>query len=625
MFLIGISGVVAGKRYNLAGSSLSIGRQSQSDIAVAELSVSRQHCAIERQEDANGAYFTIRDLESFNGTYVNGTKIEERRLAQGDCIRIGSCEFAFECSEDQLSIDVHHSFVSTLQGSSESFERSPEAVADGPGMDRYATELSAAFALSTELQTHSGLQPMCRALLKHTFNVLPAVYAAFILTESDESADWRIFGEPRDPSQVRNRSISRELISHALKSKELVSGKPDFKKERAIADEAFLIVPLVVQDKTAGVLYAVRSDGLGFDRYHLRFAAMAARTAAPAIIRAMVSDDKERMHAQLLSEIVLQHEIVGISRAIQLVLNKIQRATRGDAPVLISGESGTGKELAARALHVNSERANRPLVAFNCAALSESLIESELFGHERGAFTGALQRRRGIFEQADGSTLFLDEIGELPLSIQAKLLRVLERHEVVRLGGEKTLRVDFRLVAATNRDLAEDAQNGKFRADLLYRLKVLSIVMPPLRDRQEDILPIAEHFLAELQSRGRRQVTGFSPRAKNYLEAYSWPGNVRELKNAVEHAIIVGSAPQIEPEDFPEAIPLGARSPGVCRPYHIAVAEARRTIILETFATAHGSHTEAAGILGIHPNNLHRMIRELGLREQLAGMRTRSS
>jgi transcriptional regulator with GAF, ATPase, and Fis domain len=622
MFLIGISGVVAGKRYNLAGSSLSIGRQSQSDIAVAELSVSRQHCAIERQEDANGAYFTIRDLESFNGTYVNGTKIEERRLAQGDRIRIGSCEFAFECSEDQLSIDVHHSFVSTMQGRSESFERGPDAVGDGPEIDRYATELSAAFALSTELQTHSGLQPICRALLKHTFDVLPAVYAAFILTESDESADWRIFGESRDASQARNRSISQELISHALKSKELVSGKSDFKNERAIADEAFLIVPLIVQDKTAGVLYAVRSDGLEFDRYHLRFAAMAACTAAPAIIRAMVSDDKERMHVQLLSEIVLQHEIVGISHAIRTVLGKIQRATRGDAPVLISGESGTGKELAARALHLNSERANRPLVAFNCAALSETLSDSELFGHERGAFTGAVQRRRGVFEQADGSTLFLDEIGELPLGIQAKLLRVLERHEVIRLGGEKTLRVDFRLVTATNRDLAQDVRDGKFRADLLYRLKVISIAMPALRERKEDILPIAEHFLTEFKARGGRHVTGFSRRAQDYLEAYGWPGNVRELRNAIEYAVIVGSAPQIESEDFPEAIPLGAHTTEPYLHYHAAVAQARRSIILEAFASAEGSHTEAARILGIHPNNLHRMIRELGLREQIAGMRS---
>jgi len=602
------------------GDSYILGRQRQIDIVIADLSVSRQHCVLERDSGAP-ASFHVRDLGSFNGTHVNDEKILECELKPGDRIRLGNCEFVFELSE-ALSIVDDDSFVSTIQGAPELFVQIPEEVNDDAEIDRYAAGLSAAFALSTELQTHTSLQSLCESLLRHCLEALPACYAAFILTEPDEGREWKIFHESREFSRQTHRSISQELIKRSLSSLDLMAGRVQAGPYPGAEGETFLIAPLNVQNQAVGVLYAIGADSQEFDRYHLRFAAMAARTAAPAILRVMESEKASRVHAHLLSEIVMKHEIVGRSPAIRAVLGKIQKASGGDASVLISGESGTGKELAARALHLNSPRAGYPLLAFNCAALSESLIESELFGHERGAFTGALQRRRGIFEQANGSTLFLDEIGELPLSVQAKLLRVLERQEIVRLGGEKTVPVNFRLIAATNRDLAQEVQNGKFRADLLYRIRVVSITMPPLRERKDDILPIAEHFLAEFTGKASRKVSGFSPRAKNYLEAYGWPGNVRELRNAVEHAVLFGAAPEIETEDFPEAMPMDASIAGLSPAYHAAVAQARRAIILEAFAKARGNHSAAATALGVHPNNLHRMIRELGLRENIAATRT---
>src|SRR5262249_17002333 len=281
----------------------------------------------------------------------------------------------------------------------------------------------------------------------------------------------------------------------------------------------------------------------------------------------------------------LQHDMVGASAAMRDLHDRIDRVARSDATVLLRGESGTGKELAARAIHQNSARASRPFVAINCAAITETLLESELFGHERGAFTGAAGLKHGKLELAEGGTVLLDEIGELPLSLQAKLLRVLQEREFERVGGTRRLRVDFRLVAATNRDLEEAIKTGRFREDLYYRTAVITLNIPPLRDRPDDIPLLASHFVRIPAKRARRTVTGFSPDALECLSRYEWPGNVRELDNAIEHAIVLGSSETILLDDLPAVLIERATAAG-SRPtgYHDAVREAKAQLILTALA-----------------------------------------
>jgi Nif-specific regulatory protein len=293
----------------------------------------------------------------------------------------------------------------------------------------------------------------------------------------------------------------------------------------------------------------------------------------------------------------------------------IAKAAPSDATVLIHGESGSGKELIARAIHSASRRSGKAFVAINCATLSETLIESDLFGHERGAFTGAVAQKRGKLELADGGTLFLDEVGELAPVLQAKLLRVLQEREFERVGGVRPIRVDIRLIAATNRDLEQAVENGAFRRDLYYRLNVISHVAPPLRERREDIPLLANYFVARYVEKTGRKIAGISPQARACLIRYDWPGNVRELENAIERAVVLGSTELIEPEDLPESVLETVSGGGVIAGgYHQSMIEAKKRLILGAIEQAGGSHLEAAKLLGINPTYLSRLIRNLNLK-----------
>jgi Nif-specific regulatory protein len=310
-------------------------------------------------------------------------------------------------------------------------------------------------------------------------------------------------------------------------------------------------------------------------------------------------------------------DLVGESVAMKRVEQFLARVAGSDATVLLLGESGTGKELAAQAIHRNSPRTNRPFVAVNCAALSEMLLESELFGHERGAFTGAIAQKRGRLEVADGGTVFLDEVGELSPALQAKLLRVLEQREFERVGGTRPIKVDIRLLAATNRNLEEAIAAGKFREDLYYRLNVVALTMPPLRDRPEDIPLLASYFAARHARKLNKPTPGFSPAARACLRRYDWPGNVRELSNAVERAVVLGGE-VIGTEDLPEAVLEAAEGGGEpLAGYHGAVQETKKRVIRKAVEDAGGNYTEAARRLGVHPNYLHRLIRNLNLKGEL--------
>lgn len=311
----------------------------------------------------------------------------------------------------------------------------------------------------------------------------------------------------------------------------------------------------------------------------------------------------------------LKHDIVGSSVKVRDLLDMIQRVAPTSSTVLIQGESGTGKELVARALHRNSPRAEGPLVAINCAALTESLLESELFGHEKGAFTGAIARKKGKIEMAEGGTLFLDEISELAPGMQAKLLRALQEREFEPVGGTRPVKVNVRVIAATNRNLLEAVQAGRFRDDLFYRLNVVSISTPPLRERREDIPALAESFIAKVSAKYRTALKTLSADAAVQLMQYSWPGNVRELENAIERAMVLGTSAEIHPEDLPPALLQSEVSelPSEAG-FQGAVKENKKQLVLQALEKAGGYYVDAAKILGLHPNSLLRLIRTLGLR-----------
>ncbi len=305
-----------------------------------------------------------------------------------------------------------------------------------------------------------------------------------------------------------------------------------------------------------------------------------------------------------------QTGIVAQSEAMQKVLDQARRVSRVDSTVLVSGESGVGKEAIARLVHDESGRATHPFVAVNCAAVPEALVESELFGHVRGAFTGATQDRVGLFEAANHGTLLLDEVGDLPLPMQVKLLRVLQEREVRRVGENRARRVDVRVLAATHRDLAAEVAEGRFRQDLLYRLRVIEIRIPPLRERRDDILPLARRFLAETSKRLQCQVDAFTPRAADLLLKWTWPGNVRELQNVVERAVVLAQGHRVEVEDLPEE--LRPESGRAIEGESLRLADVERAHILRVLERVGGNRTKAAAALGIGAATLFRRLKEMG-------------
>jgi DNA-binding NtrC family response regulator len=297
---------------------------------------------------------------------------------------------------------------------------------------------------------------------------------------------------------------------------------------------------------------------------------------------------------------VAPRNIIGDAPPMQRVFEIIDQVAPSRATVLITGESGTGKELVADAIHQRSPRASGPFIKLHCAALAESLLESELFGHERGAFTGAMNRKDGRFSLADGGTLFLDEIGEISQSIQVKLLRFLQEHEFERVGGTQTIRVDVRVIAATNRNLPEEVAKGRFREDLFYRLNVVALEMPPLRDRRADVPALAKFFLDKYAKLNGKTINDLSPHTLEVLMAYDWPGNVRELENAIERAVVLTTGHQIEPKALPSTVrPVAATASGVPVVPGATMADLERYAILETLKACGGSTSKAAEMLGI--------------------------
>ena len=335
-----------------------------------------------------------------------------------------------------------------------------------------------------------------------------------------------------------------------------------------------------------------------------------------ALAERQLGVENQRLRAQLDSKYGFAN-IIGTSPAMQAVFDTIRHVAPTKATVLIQGESGTGKELVARALHQASPRREGPFVPVHCAALAPTLLESELFGHEKGAFTGAVERRRGRFEMADGGTLFLDEIGEIEPSLQVKILRVLEERAFERVGGSETVTVNVRLVAATNKDLRQLVADGKFREDLLYRLFVVNLTLPPLRERDGDIVLLTQHYLKTLAAENGKSVPTLTAEAMDALTAYSWPGNVRELRNVIERMVVLNSTGKLNLDDVPATVRQGAHDSGrdATRAGRV-LRDAERQLIEDALRQHRGNRTKAAQHLGISRRTLHRKLNEFGLRSR---------
>jgi Nif-specific regulatory protein len=631
--LIAITGPLKGTTIPLADTETTIGREPTNPVALNDPLVSRKHCVICR---ADGK-LQMRDLESLNGTLVNGVPTRQKALEHGDRIKIGGSQFIYLEQRDDsavlvpLSDSFEGQFVTSITvkvDTEDSVFLQPDRVAGTlPPNARLARDLAAVLRISTAINAIRKAEELQSRVLEMIFEVMPVERGAILLTVDNSEEFVSGTYRERDSDSAEPFRISRTIVRRTFRegiaviANDILTDNQIQPTESLVASQirSLLCVPLMVFGAKLGVIYAdTTHPGVELDEHHLHLLTAIASITAVALEHVRYVEWLEGENQRLQDEINIEHDMIGDSPRMREVYQFVSKVTAADSTVLIRGESGTGKELVARAIHRNSKRANRAFVAINCAALTDALLESELFGHERGAFTGAVAQKKGKIEIADGGTLFLDEIGELALQLQAKLLRVLQQREFERVGGTRPIKVDIRLIAATNRDLDEAIRTGQFRPDLYYRLNVVSLTLPSLRERREDIPLLATYFAQKYALEANRPVAGISKEAYALLKKYDWPGNVRELENALERAVVLGSSEHIRPEDLPESL-VETNVPsesGILR-YHEAVNSVKRQVILRALEQAAGSFTEAAKLLDLHPNYLHRLVRNMDLRKNL--------
>ncbi|AKJ04553.1 Response regulator of zinc sigma-54-dependent two-component system [Archangium gephyra] len=591
---------------------------------------SRRHCELR----AEGGHWWLKDLDSRHGTFVNGVPTRERRLEHTDVLQVGDSTFLFLCDDvPRPAAGVGASLPDAASWST--VQRRPEDVLYlqprrlqaalagpmGPDTSRIASDLQALLEVSTAVHELQQVEHLAARVLELLLAVLPAERGGVLLCEPGSRETVAAASHDRRGGGT-SFPISTTLVGRVLEGQvgclstdvAVDGGLREAESLREAAVRSVLCAPLPGRQGPLGLLYFDTSSGHAFSEHHLELLTAAAVISAHGLANAQRLARLEREN-QRLQGAGLEHGVVGESAAMQRLLRFISRAAPAGSTVLLRGESGTGKEVAARALHKASPRAAAPFVAINCATLSETLLESELFGHEKGAFTGAVARKEGKLELAHGGTLFLDEVGELSPALQARLLRVLQEREFERVGGTRPLQVDVRLIAATNRDLEAALREGRFREDFFYRLDVISFTLPPLRERREDIPLLARHFARLHGERLRHRAVSLSPAALRALESYDWPGNIRQLGNVIERAVVLGADELIQPEDLPDEVLEGSGS--APSDFQATVTSTKKKSILDAMEKARGDYREAAALLGIHVNSLHRLIRNLGLKPHL--------
>jgi transcriptional regulator with GAF, ATPase, and Fis domain len=619
--LLAISGPLRKSGFTLRGE-VRVGRDEDNAIRLDDLSVAPHHCAIELRD---GRCF-LSDLDSHSGTFVNGIPVKQRELTAGDEVAVGNSVFLFQAEKSgssaaspvQIDEEEAPDAKAVELQPDELLNLQPESLAALPQSARMARNLSALLRISRAIGSLRDEESLPWQLLGMIFDVIPAERGAILLMEEDSleirsRVAWDRVSGPDHPVHV-SQTVVRRVAEEGVSL--LDSGARGDERGQG---PAFLCVPMVSKERAIGLIYLEsRSPAASFTEGDLQLLSAIAGLGVIGIENARQFERLGNENQRLRAEVSLTHDMVGRSARMREVYQFIERVAVSDSTVLICGESGTGKELAARAIHKNSPRKSQAFVALNCAALTETLLESELFGHEKGAFTSAVSQKKGFLEVAEGGTIFLDEIGELSPILQAKLLRVLQEREFVRVGGTRPIKMNVRFLAATNKDLQKTVREEKFRSDLFHRLNVISITLPGLREHAEDIPALAEHFAARYAKRCNRIVRGISEQAVACLMQYDWPGNIRELENAMERAVVVGASETILPEDLPETVLESAKGGGNApAKYHEAIRNLKKQLIQSSLEQAGGSITEAAKLLGVHANYLHRLMRNLELRPSL--------
>ena len=595
--LVSISGPLKGSTYQLTDLEVSIGRDGSNSLSILDPLLSRRHCIIRKE----GNDYRLSDLNSRNGIFINNLPTSGAILQHGDEIEVGDSLFLFlsgEPTEPEIKAKLDQELIGTVtkQMSAEdaSYLNTP------PATDRSVRDLSILFKIGNAIHLIQDIQTLQKKLLQLTLEVIPAERGAILIAARNADSLEPSFTLDRNSNAVRDFHISKDIVQNAVSERTGILGESS--KQQSI-----LCVPLMIHNTLQGAFYF---DGSRFDESHLQLvwgiASIAAIALKNANDRQHLIDENERLQASV------ELNMVGESPSMLQVHRIILKAAPKDSTVLICGESGTGKELVARAIHRNSSRANMPFVAINCASLTDTLLESELFGHEKGAFTGAIAQKKGKLEIADQGTVFLDEVSEIPINVQAKLLRVIQEREFERIGGIRPIHIDVRFIAATNKNLEQAIRTGSFRQDLFYRLNVIRIEVPPLRERDQDIALLAKYFVSRYSKSLQRRVKGISEEALDCLIHHDWPGNVRELENSIERAIVLGSAETILPEDLPDA--LVENSPKIKAGFLQGVKESKKKLVQKALQEAGGNYQEAAKILGVHPNYLYSLLRNLGIK-----------
>lgn len=592
-------GANSGARFELDPDHKNLlGRDWDCQIVLNDPQCSRVHAEIHRDEEG----WWITDNRSSNGTFVNGQVIDQARLMDGTEIRIGSSSFSFSLRSQsaQEAQDPRLTGQTLVLDESLDPRETGQYTLNFLKGHNWGHDFFFLFQLSVKLLGVDDPETVVRVCMKRLADRTQASVAGFLwLSEDGKLKPKMVYPE----NQSQTLEINDDLTRRVAKQKHAI--RIEHGSDDTYADS--ICVPLIADDEVLGAIHLYR-ESEPFQDSHFQLAGAMANIMVRSLQRANRQASLAAKHDRLVQKTATFDELRGDSPAMLELKSKISRIAHASGSVLIRGESGSGKELVARAIHRNSPRADRPMLSVNCAAIPRELIESQLFGHKKGAFTSADRDHIGWFQQADLGTLFLDEIGELTLEGQAKLLRVLEGHPFLPVGATEEITVDVRVICATNRDLREFVQEKKFREDLFYRLSVYELYIPPLRDREADIQMLIDFFLDHFTTAHGRAGLKLSREANAKLLGYQWPGNVRQLRNVIDSAVIMAIGDEIQVQD------LGIRDAGVEGEFEtLRIDHWERKLIQDALKRTGGKIPQASELLGISRATLYRKIEEYGI------------